>query len=183
MGLKDIFKSIFRRSDTTAESLDEAIWHSCLQVADSVIKRGDAAADHRLHIAVAFACGLVHMADRIAFEVIRERRAQVMDKLMVGVTLRASELAVVSGIPKEEKERLMGVMLDEMNEALQFYGQFKKVSAEGDESPKGTLLWEFGKRYAEAANHSMDIAFVMYGAGMLIEMAKAIRMRELVLLS
>jgi len=57
-------------------------------------------------------------------------------------------------------------------------GQCKKVSPEGDEPIKGTLLWEFGKRFAEAANQSMDLAAITFGGGMLITTAMKIKIRE-----
>ncbi len=181
MALQHFFKSIFSRSQTPT-LLDEGIWKSSLQVADDYIrKRKDVEVNRRFHIAMAFASALIHMADRIAFETIPAKRAEVMDRLMIGVALRAAEEAIGLGAESGSKERLVESALTEINQATQFYGQCKKVSAEHDEPMKGTFLWEFGKRFAEATNHPMDIAFVTVGPRILVQLATAIKLPQRVI--
>jgi hypothetical protein len=178
MGLKHFLKSFFYRANPSGQ-LDDAIWKSSLRASDEFIaSRRDVATDRRRNIAMVFACGLVHLIDRKAFELIPEKRAQVIETLIARVILKELEPALGSDIPREEKERLMKAALNEMNEALQFYAQCKKVTATGGESQKGTLLWEFGKRFAEAANHPKDITFILFGSGMLVEIANAIRIQS-----
>lgn len=55
----------------------------------------------------------------------------------------------------------MTAMQDYTNTMLNYYGQFKRIYPEGDESFAGALIWEFGKFMAEKYTHEADLVLNM----------------------
>jgi hypothetical protein len=88
----------------------------------------------------------LHLADRLTFSTLGALgRATFMDALCAALAHRL-------GPPRAAE------LQDLYNNRQHFYGQFPKLFAEDGESPKGTLLWEFGKLMAAVHAHGNPAA-------------------------
>lgn len=90
----------------------------------------------------------LHLTGRLIFSTLGALgRATFMDALCAALAQRL-------GPPRDVE------LQDLYNKRQQFYGRFPKLCAENGESPKGTLLGEFGKTLAGAYADSNPTAVV-----------------------
>jgi hypothetical protein len=177
--LRDNIAKLFSSSRHTAASFADELYRASTACANIVIRdNSDVSEDCRIGLTMAFLHGLLHLTDRHAFSVMPARRSEVMDHLLLLCYGQVINSISGSNITVAEKQKLLGTELDKYNEVASFYGTCKKISPEGDESPKGTFFWEFGKQFASAANHAMDIAFIAFGSGLLLDVFKHLKVSE-----
>lgn len=112
--------------------------------------------------------GLLHLADRVAFGILRNQRAEVMDRLVIGTATHAIHALSGPAITPAQKKQLVGDLVEKINTASIAFGQYKNLTAENDGPAKGTFLWEFGKQFADATGHTMDVAYIYEGSATLI---------------
>ena len=80
------------------------------------------------------------------------KRNVFMDTLLSEVFQRVSKVC------KYEKDAIGSLY----NTRIVEYSKYEKILPEEDESPRGTLLWEFGEKIAALSGNPLDIAVVLY---------------------
>ncbi len=174
MGIKDLFRSAFSGGASSArnhEPIDQLalrVYESSSDSADSIIDaRQDVGDDRHLSITLMFMCGLLHLADRVALGTMRNQRAEVMARLVIGTAAHAIHALSGPAITPAQKKQPVGDLVEKINTASIALGQYKNLTAENDGPAKGTLLWEFGKQFAETTGHAMDVAYIYEGSATL----------------
>lgn len=172
--VRERIAKIFSHKPINIRSISDELYCASAACADTIIRDNkDFSEEQRVEITIIFLHGLLHLTDRQAFSIIPAKRNEIMDEL---VLLSFGQLInSISGpnITDAEKEKLLlGVVIDRYNEANTFYGACKKLVPEGEESVKGTFAWEFGKKFSSATNHGTDIAFIMLGEMLLLDVLK-----------
>jgi hypothetical protein len=185
MGIKDFFRSVFSggaaavKENEHIDQLALRIYESCSDSADSIISaHKDVGDDRHLKIMLMFMYGLLHLADRVAFGVLRNHRAKVMDRLIIGTAAHAIQALSGPAITRAQKEQLIEDLVGKINTASVAFGQYKNLTAEKDGPAKGTLLWEFGKQFADATGHAMDVAYIYEGSATLIAIFESLGVKE-----
>ncbi len=184
MGIKDIFRSVFSKPASTngnerIDQLAQHVYESCSDAADSIIhSHQDVGADRHLRIALLFVYGVLHLADRVAFGILRNQRAEAMDRLIIGTAAHAIQALSGPAITPAQKKQLVGDLVEKINSASVSFGQYKDLTPEKDGPAKGTLLWEFGKQFADSAGHAMDVAYIYEGSATLIAVFESLGVRD-----
>ncbi len=185
MGIKDFFRLAFSgraastKGNERIDQLAQRIYESCSDSADSIISNHqDVGDDRHLGITLIFMYGLLHLADRDAFGTLRNQRAEVMDRLVIGTAAHAIQALSGPAITPAQKKQLVGDLVEKINTASAAFGQHKNMTLEKDGPAKGTLLWEFGKQFADATGHAMDAAYIYEGSATLIAIFESLSVNE-----
>jgi hypothetical protein len=103
----------------------------------------------------------LHMTDRMAFTNLSEsRRAEVMNALETWSIDVAVE-TICAGMPEDKTRGIQEESLANLRKANEEFGQYRRMFPKNaDESPAGTLAWEFGKSVANYAGRFMDMAYI-----------------------
>ena len=177
--LRESVAKLFPVSRHTAASFSDEIYRASATCASIVIRdHSDVGEDCRFKLTSVFLQGLLHLIDRRAFSVMPARRSEVMNQLLLHCYGKLINSFSSQNITIEEKQKLLGTALDEYNAAASFYGACKKTAPEGKESLKGTLFWEFGKKFASASNHARNSAFIVLGSERLLDVFEHLKVSE-----
>lgn len=167
----------FATSKLSTSSFANELYAASTSWADTGISNGKVNENCRSGLTLEFLHGLLHMTDRYAHAVIPGRRAEFMDQLLPLCYGKLIESFSESNLSAVEKQKLLETACDEFNEISSFYGTCKELFPEGDNFA-GTFFWEFGKRFASAANHNMDFSFIVVGSELLAEALKQLNIPE-----
>ena len=177
--LRDGIARLFSVSRHTTASFPDELYRASAACANIVIRdNSDVGEGCRLGLTMTFLHGLLHLTDRHAFSVMPARRSEVMNQLLPLCYGQLVNSFSGPNITVEEKRKLLDTALGKYNEVASFYGTCKRVAPEGDESLKGTFFWEFGKQFASAADHAMEIAFITFGSVLLLDVFKHLNVPE-----
>jgi hypothetical protein len=185
MGIKHFFRSPFSvgvaspHGNERIDQLAQRIYESCSDAADLIVSaHHDVGDDRHLDISLTLMYGLLHLADRVALATLGNQRTEVMERLVINTAAHA--IVGLSGPPISvaQKKQLVGVFVGQFNTASAAFEQYKNLTAEQDGPARGTLLWEFGKQFADATGHSMDIRYIHEGSATLIATFKALSVHD-----
>ncbi|MHB8746964.1 MAG: hypothetical protein ACYC7I_10660 [Gammaproteobacteria bacterium] len=170
-GLTKLFSA--RKVKTPIAAFADDIYRAAAACAHIVVRdNDDVDEDCRLSITMVFIHAFIHAADRHAFASHPDKRKATMDELVM--ICSAKLIAEFSGpsITREERLKILDIAREKYNESSRIYGDCTKTIPDGDESPKGTFVWEFGKRFSAAAKHPMDIACIAFGSKLFLDTLK-----------
>lgn len=104
---------------------------------------------------------IIHFIDRLAFQNLKlEQRSELMDSYGFETIKTFVSLASdpEQSLPKED---IFLKYLEELNSFSLRYNKYAFIPDNGDDNPKGTILWEFSKEITFMATKSYDITYIM----------------------
>jgi len=99
--------------------------------------------------------------DRFLFNQLTDKNRSKIMKIIVEASIYTSVDTVCKDWPSDMVKKIKQECMDNYFSFIQEYSQYKKFIEDKDESPKGTVLWEFGKNITKLAGHEMDILYMM----------------------
>ena len=133
-------------------------------------------------MAVEFQYLLLHVLDRIAFQNLSQEARADLIEMTAQKTYQATIESAQNTTPSAKKP-LKGVPVeyfDRLNARNVQYAGYQEVFARGKESPKETLMWEFGKVISQTAMGYDNIFLVQASIRLSYEALQAAKLRELV---
>jgi len=113
-------------------------------------------------IAIEFQFFFIHRTDRLAFEVLGAQKRSLFINSLIEETCNFTLKNAINK-PKSKNEELKNMLLeyfDRLNARNIKYANYKKIFPEGSDTPKDTLLWEFGKLISNVVCGSDNILIV-----------------------
>jgi hypothetical protein len=123
------------------------------------------------HILVVFEFLFIHLhlLDRVAFQ--QHMVSSARDKFMREIENKAIN-TMVNEIFHHFSSSALEEMRNDINEqfrnSMLYYSQFKAIFPEDNESPNGTLMWEFGKNVAEIAERELGASIITTSYSMIM---------------
>ncbi|MFH1699058.1 MAG: hypothetical protein ABIE07_00595 [Candidatus Zixiibacteriota bacterium] len=105
----------------------------------------------------------VHLLDRFLSVYIKDtsKRFEIMDGIIYKAILLTVN-TICKDWPEQTKSKIVDECLENYNNAVAEYSGYAELINKDDDSPKGTLFWEFGKNISSIYGKELDIAYIMF---------------------
>lgn len=120
----------------------------------------------------------LHLTARQATTDMDEGRCkEIMDELCRQCIVGSVEI-ICKDCPDDMKDNIIAECTENYYTSMQEYTKFKQFFPDKDDSPKGTLFWEFGKTVARINNIEYDIACIMAAQDAAAKSLKELRIQD-----
>lgn len=102
----------------------------------------------------------LHLTDRVAFGNMDKDGRHGMMSQLEDLTIACSVETICEDWPPDMVEKIKEEAKQNLVVCIEYYSRYKKWFPEKEESPKDTLVWEFGKQIAHLAGKGLDISYV-----------------------
>lgn len=116
-----------------------------------------------VNLTVLLCGGVINYIDRYFYVESQEIRPQLMDDLIGELVEQFGDIFGRDMPAQLTSKQVTNIFTSKLNALQILLGQFKIYAGEGEDSPKNTFLWEFGKIFSEELGGKDDVVLIQLG--------------------
>ena len=135
---------------------------------------------YEFNVVLLLSQGLLQVIDRKSFEILGDKRDELMDRIMLIVAAKIIKTYSPNDISTEQFTEMVKKCVEENNKMMIYLSFFKKIMSkdEVDGKPENTLVREFGRLFSIAINHENDELQPLLGGVLLLDTVESLNIED-----
>lgn len=162
------------------KSFIQVLVHNCQSIASAMRDSGRIDDTKYLEVFLEHLYLYLNITERMAFAAMQQKQ---IEALVTQIAENSIDLAIETACrhwPKDIKKNIYREAMQNFCEAMQEFGQYRRVYSSVQEGVKGTLIWEFSKKMAKITGAESNLGTIVGHESVVVAALKNIDIKSFI---